>query len=218
MLLPGMDGSGSLFKDFIAALPEDFETQVVCYPPEVNLFYADLAAFLMSTIAIQGSFVLIAESFSTPLAVQYAAKNPPNLRGVVLCSGFATSPVKGWRRDVYLSLSSLLFSITPPRFAIKHLLIGGDASPSSGRAVLSCDARDELRRIVVPILLLQPKRDRFIGAASSNEIYEIMPSAIVEQVDGPYLLLQKQPKQTAEIIANFCRIAGSGISFPKPPC
>ncbi len=45
VLLPGMDGSGALFADFIAALGDAVAPVVVSYPPDLPLDYAALAAF-----------------------------------------------------------------------------------------------------------------------------------------------------------------------------
>jgi pimeloyl-[acyl-carrier protein] methyl ester esterase len=92
-----MDGTGTLFREFVKALPEAFESEVVRYPSDRCLSYTQLAPFVRPAISISESFVIVAESFSTPLAIQCAATNPPNLKGPVICAGFATSPVPGWQ-------------------------------------------------------------------------------------------------------------------------
>src|SRR5207249_6130409 len=76
ILLPGMDGSGSLFEDFIASLPPDVEAMVVKYPPDRALDYAELEALARAALPIQGSFLLVGESFSGPVAVALAASSP----------------------------------------------------------------------------------------------------------------------------------------------
>jgi pimeloyl-[acyl-carrier protein] methyl ester esterase len=98
VLLPGMDGTGNLFADFVEALPDTFEVEVVHYPNNVCLSYTELMTFVQSAAPPSEPFVLVAESFSTPLAIQYAATNPPDLRGLVICAGFVTTPLQGWRR------------------------------------------------------------------------------------------------------------------------
>src|ERR1035437_1949808 len=85
VLLPGMDGTGELYANFIAALPHRFEMEIVRYPVDVSLSYSELLCFVQSTIKDSEPFVLIAESFSTPLTIQLATTNPPNLKGLVLC-------------------------------------------------------------------------------------------------------------------------------------
>ena len=100
VLLPGMDGTGELFSPFAAALAGEFEIATVRYPTEQCLSYSELKGFVRAACSTFGPFVLLAESYSTPLAIKYAASNPENLEGLVLCAGFATSPMLGWRRSL----------------------------------------------------------------------------------------------------------------------
>jgi pimeloyl-[acyl-carrier protein] methyl ester esterase len=171
ILLPGMDGTGELFRDLLEELPNAFQTEVVRYPTDRSLSYSQLKEFVESADPVSNPFVLMAESFSTPLAIQFAAANPPNLKGLVICAGFVTSPVKGILRSIYSFLTPMLFRVTLPRFAIRILLLGPSASQSllaavqaaissvkpnvlstRARAVLACDARAELAQITAPIL------------------------------------------------------------------
>ena len=96
MLLPGLDGTGELFVDFVAALPESCTAPIVAYPTDRFLSYTDLRPFVCAAVHKSERFVLVAESFSTPLAIWYAATNPPNLVAVVICAGFVGRPVGGW--------------------------------------------------------------------------------------------------------------------------
>jgi pimeloyl-ACP methyl ester carboxylesterase len=222
VLLPGMDGTGELFKDFIAALPKGIETQAVRYPCDRNLSYAELTGFVRSAAPASEPFVLLAESFSTPLAIQYAATNPPNLKGLVICAGFVTSPVRGWQRYVASFLASVMFWIPLPALAAKLFLAGPNASPSllaavrsavssvqpkvlsaRVRAILACDARAELSQIDVPILYIQAAQDRLVGASCLAEIQKIKSLASVTTIAGPHLLLQREPRRTADVVARF---------------
>ena len=76
VLLPGMDGTGQLFNDFVEALPESLETVTVRYPAEQCLSYAELEDFVQAACPISGPFVLLAESFSTPLRANQARLPP----------------------------------------------------------------------------------------------------------------------------------------------
>ena len=69
VLLPGMDGTGDLFADFVSALPDGFETGIVRYPTEIFLSYSELMPLVQSLAPASEPFVLVAESFSTPLAL-----------------------------------------------------------------------------------------------------------------------------------------------------
>jgi pimeloyl-ACP methyl ester carboxylesterase len=85
VLLPGMDGTGQLFDDLVAALGPGVETVVVSYPPDPALDYAQLEIIARSNLPPYQPFVLLGESFSGPIAVSIAASAPQNLRGLILC-------------------------------------------------------------------------------------------------------------------------------------
>jgi len=196
----------------------------VRYPTERCLSYSELENFVRAVCPTSGPFMLLAESFSTPLAIQYAAANPENLVGLVLCAGFATSPVRGWRQLLGRLLAPLLFRIPLPNLAAKLWLVGPNASPSllaavrsavssvrskvlaaRLRAVLGCDVRAELGQVVVPVLYIQASQDRLVRASCLEELRRIKPQIAVAVLDGPHLLLQRGPRRAAEVVAVFAQ-------------
>jgi pimeloyl-[acyl-carrier protein] methyl ester esterase len=222
VLLPGMDGTGDLFSDFVRALPEDFQAEVVRYPGDRFLSYTELMGIVRLAVPADGLFVLVAESFSTPLAVQYAATHPPNLIALVICAGFVTSPIRGWRRWVCSLLAPILFRLPLPGFVASRLLLGPDApqpvvaavlaaiasvKPSvlAARlgAVLTCDARAELAQVNVPLLYLQARHDRLVPDSCLGEMLQIKPNIEVASESGPHLLLQRKPQECAKITMKF---------------
>lgn len=219
-----MDGTGKLYADFVAALPRGFETQIVRYPVDVPLSYSELLGFVQSAAMDSEPFVLIAESFSTPLAIQFAATNPVNLKSLVLCAGFVACPVLGLWRFLCSLLAPFIFLVRLPEIAAKLMLVGFDPSSSllaavqasvssvqpkvlSTRlhAVLECDSREDLNRVSVPILYLQAQQDRLIPAACLEEIQRIKPQVKVAKIPGPHLLFQRKPEETAKIVDGFVR-------------
>jgi pimeloyl-ACP methyl ester carboxylesterase len=222
VLLPGMDGTGKLFSEFVAALPESLGTVTVRCPANERLSYGELEDVVRTALPTSEPFLLLAESFSTPLAIRCAATHPPNLAGIVVCAGFASSPVVGLRRFVGRLLAPHLFHLPLPSFAAKRWLIGPDA-PSSLlsavrdaissvqpgvlaarlRAVLKCDVRTDLSQIDVPILYLQAKGDRLVGASCLEEVRRFRPQVKVVSIEGPHLLLQRQPHRSAEAVVKF---------------
>lgn len=222
VLLPGMDGTGVLFAPFIEALPEGFEVQIVRYPADRALSFSELAQLLKSATAGSAPFVLLAESFSSPIAIEWAATNPSNLRGLVICAGFASCPIPTWLRLVCSFLAPICFLVTPPPILVKFLLVGNNppiglvsavqaaissvkASVLSSRlrSVLACDVRSALSRVAIPLLLVHPGQDRLVGGAKIEEMQQIKPSAAFATIDGPHLLLQREPQRSAEVIARF---------------
>jgi len=224
VLLPGMDGTGDLFSEFAAALAGEFEIATVRYPTERWLSYSELERFVRAACPTSGQFVLLAESYSTPLAIKYAASNPENLEGLVLCAGFATSPMRGWRRSFARLLAPVMFRIPLPSLAAKLWLVGWEA-PSSLlrsvrsavssvkpkvlaarlRGVLTCEVRPEMGRVTMPVLYVQAKQDRLVRVACLDELRQIKPQMAVAVLEGPHLLLQREPYTAAETVAGFVR-------------
>jgi pimeloyl-[acyl-carrier protein] methyl ester esterase len=224
VLLPGMDGTGKMFADFVKALPETFDVETVSYPVDQCLSYSELLGLVQSFVPRSERYVIVAESFSTPLAIQWAATNPPNLKGIVLCAGFVVSPVQGWLRSVCSYLAPLLFVVALPKSVARFLLVGSNASISLVatvrtavssvkstvmsarlRAVLACDARAELAQVTMPILYLQATEDRLVNRVCVEEIRRIRPQTTVAAIAGPHLILQREPQLTAEVVVEFVR-------------
>jgi len=224
VLLPGLDGTGELFVDFIAALPESWTGTTVAYPSDRFLSYTDLRPFVSTAVPQSERFVLVAESFSTPLAVWYAATNPKNLVAVIICAGFVRSPVRRWSGIVKGLAKPWLFRLKPPRTIVEYFLLGQNApsdllqklrhalqrvSPDvlRGRVleVLDCDARDELRRTTVPLLYLEGTHDRLLASSCKDEFSQLRPDTVVRSVDAPHLLLQREPHTAATIVMAFIK-------------
>lgn len=227
VLLPGMDGTGRLLHEFVLALPVPIRKEILQYLPDRVLLYDDLAMLVRSMCGDSPPFMLMAESFSTPLAIRIAAERPANLRGLVLCAGFATSPVRGVKRWIASIFSPLIVHAVLPDAAIRFWLVGRDAPSTlvmnareaiasvkpavlSARlgAVLACEMRADLQKSAVPILYLQARHDRLVPARCLEEIRRIRPDVRSVVMNGPHFLLQREPQRAAQIVADFlCSLA-----------
>ncbi len=220
-----MDGAGELFADFVALLPSWIEPRIVSYPRDQKLSYAQLSPLVKSAFPSNQPFVILAESFSTPLAVTLAAETPDGLKGLVLCAGFVSPP----RRDV---LSRLAFVLAPALFAFglpsgvcRRYLVGDTAperlvntvrstvsSVSSGvlahrlRSVLSCNAERELRSVSVPLLYIFGTEDRLVSRASFQEIQHAKPDAQLTSIEAPHLIVQTNPREAVDAVARFLQM------------
>ena len=88
VLLPGMDGTGELFDPFLASISGSFEPIVVDYPPNESFGYERLEEVARANLPADGPYVLLAESFSGPIAISIAASVPKGLVALVLCCHF----------------------------------------------------------------------------------------------------------------------------------
>jgi pimeloyl-[acyl-carrier protein] methyl ester esterase len=226
VLLPGLDGTGALFADLISELPPMLRVNTARYPADRFLSYSELVPWVREIIP-SSPFLLVAESFSTPLAAMLAATHPPNLAGVVLSAGFVRNPIGHWSSLVRLLAWPSLFRLSPPEFALEHFLIGADPPAALRatvrrtlhlvqgevlarrvRAVLDCDAREHLARTEVPIMYIRPENDRLVRAECFKEIQRLRPDTVLASISAPHLVFQREPRKAAEVIARFIHQLG----------
>jgi pimeloyl-ACP methyl ester carboxylesterase len=222
VILPGLDGTGARFADFIRAIAPAVDARVIRFPTDEPLGYAELETLVRQALPSDRRFVLLAESFSGPLAIRIGADPPRGLAGVILCGTFAKNPYP-WLRlmrplVVRLPIKSL------PRWLRAPLMWGSGnprrAPPRGQRAisavaapvirrrigeVLSVDETARLGAIELPILVLTAARDRLLPRAAAHLLLQSLPLAQFEEIDGPHLLLQSRPRECAVPVLRFVR-------------
>ena len=180
--------------------------------------------YVQSKLATDQPFVVLAESFSGPLAFELAATHPANLVAVVLCASFVTDPAPSFVRWVRVLIGAPLFKLKPAPFLVRHFLLGQAASvgmitqfmetvqlvkpavlASRIRSVFNVDARATLRACQVPLLYLGAKHDRVVRERSLAEIKAVKPDIEVLIIDGPHFLLQDNPGLAIEALEGFVR-------------
>ncbi|MBA2683792.1 MAG: hypothetical protein H0U66_04820 [Gemmatimonadaceae bacterium] len=221
ILLPGLHGTANLFQRFVDAAPRDVSPRIQSLPNDAPLDYEQLAEWVVARLPSE-AVVLIAESFSGPLAL-FAAARAPNIAGIVLCGTFVTAPAP----PILAKLPKVVFAVTPPVAAISALLTAGDwtlarevqttvrtipADVITSRVVsaLHVDARAELESFTKPLLCISAKRDWIVPARSTAVIRALKPSAEFVEIDGPHMLLQTRSRETWQVVSAFLdRVQGN---------
>lgn len=218
ILLPGMDGTGELLAEFAAALAPELEATIVAYPGDIALDYPALTALVARSLPSEGDFVLIAESFSGPIAIELAATRPEGLIGLVLCASFARAPRPRMLR-LFMRLQRVLPVRRLPVIAIMPFLMGRwssrqwrqrvrdaisdiDASVLRGRlrAAATVDATARIADIDCPLIYLRARDDWLIDADSWLAIRAVSNNAVCIEIEGPHMLLQARPDECAAAI------------------
>lgn len=222
ILLPGMDGTGQLFEPFKAALAPRFVTHVVSYPPDEKLDYRQLMPFVERAVPPSEPYIIVAESFSGPLAIEHASTRPANLMGLVLCASFVANPLPLGLRWLRILARESLFHRRARMWLTRHFLVGRDC-PSDLvesvtatiqvvhpsvlahrlRLILDSNVCDKLRSIDVPVLYIAGARDRLIGRRGLAQVSALIPNVSTAILDGPHLLLQRLPNESAQAISRF---------------
>lgn len=217
VVLPGLDGMAALRSEFRAQLALEFQACVIEYP--VNLVrYDDLLDWTRTKLPAQ-NYIIVAESFSGPLAIQLAAERPAQLKGLVFVATFAKAPRKlptavwGLLRLVplHLKMSSVIAQpLMMGRWrnaAFTNLFHESNkcvpASTIRGRVreVLSVDCAAKLDMIDVPYIYLGASHDRPVPLRAADDFGQGAQS--VRFVDGPHFLLQAEPKTATEHVEAF---------------
>jgi pimeloyl-ACP methyl ester carboxylesterase len=227
VLLPGLDGTGILFRQFVEAIGASLDTQIVAYPADRPLGYAELEALVREVLPRDRRFVVLGESFSGPIAIRLgarrpAAEPPPGMVGLTLCVTFAKNPypVLGWAGAFASSIPvhSLPNWVKAPfmwgaptteRARLERELatavVGQDVLRHRLASVLAVDETASLARIQMPTLVLQASNDRVVPSTATEHIMRTLPSAELIEIRGPHMLLQIRAAECAAAVVRFVR-------------
>ncbi|HEX8255351.1 MAG TPA: alpha/beta hydrolase [Thermoanaerobaculia bacterium] len=209
VVLPGLDGTGRLLVPFASQC----NARVIAYPTNRELTLDEYVEHAQ----IENGAVLIAESFSGPIAVRIAARR--SLAALVLVGSFVTPPLPRALRllplatmarlqlpDWVLSLMMLSPYTTPERMRELRDAIGAvhpRVLASRMRIALSVDERMTLARTNVPLLDLRGRRDRLVLANARGEVVKQRRDATVADIEGPHALLYTRSEECWEVIARW---------------
>ncbi len=124
VLLPGLDGTGKLFKPIMEQFQSADEITVVPYPTQVHKPIEALVDYVISLLPVNRPLVILGESFSGPVAIRLAARTDLNMQGLVLVATFAKYPVTPLGLASRCLPLSLLFRLPVPDFVIRHYCFG----------------------------------------------------------------------------------------------
>lgn len=217
-----MDGTGDLSRPFLRALPPGSEATVVAYPARRVLGYRDLRPIVEEAVPRSGPYILVAESFSGPLAIAHAATRPTRLRALVLVATFTRNPLPPSLRWLRALARPALFRVSPPREAVRAVLAGRGAPADLVdairattrrvdpavmarrlREVLSVNVDAEAASVEVPTLYLAGAADRLVGLRGLAQVSARIPGLEARILEGPHLLLQARPEATVRELLRF---------------
>lgn len=219
--LPGLHGTPGLFGKIRECIPAGQRCEWITLPTKGKQHYGHLADWLDGELeTLEGKQrVLVAESFSGPLALRLASRRQGEVAAVVLAASFCDAPLNP---GIALLPLRPLFMVKPPRKALEHFLIGPDAGdddvallteaiqhiPSSTlskrvRAVLELGPGESPPLKDVPMLILQARNDGLIPWEAQQRLEARYPGAQVHWIEAPHMVLQRQPAACVGSITAF---------------
>lgn len=223
IFLPGLDGTGISFEPVEALLPPDVQVEIVRYPTDRCLNFDQTIQWACHQIRQDPESVVVAESFSGPVAVALVGKGLIKPKCMVLCATFAKPP-----RPLLLKLAkflplSHLLRLPFPTFLLKHILDGRETSARLLRTLWKkikvtvpphilqdrlrllehIDVRQWLSSIAIPCLYIQATGDRTIPANCVSDFRKGLSDVSIQQIKGPHFVLQAKPAECLDKIGAF---------------
>ena len=220
-----------LFKTFVGLLPYGINAKIVPYPTDRHMSYAELAELVIGALPRSTPYVIIAESYSGPVACILAAHPVGDLQGVVFVSSFVAFPCGRIGPWIAKMVPTVLFRGRAPAWILRWLVMDSatpremlsavqDAVASVRPEVLTRRLRDALnadfavtlRYSTVRIVYLLSDSDRLLGTRGLRGFLAARPDIETVKIDGPHFLLQCAPDSS---LAGLLKIGILGDSV-KP--
>lgn len=224
VFLPGMDGTGISFEPLGKVLPQDVNVKIIKYPLDRLLSFEETVQCAKNQIeSNQEDVIVLAESFSGPVAIALVGSGQLKAKCLILCSTFAKSP-----RPVLLKVLSylpleVLIRLPFPRVVFKHVILGGEEATDLFLAmwqrvkalvpakvlvhrlkvISQVDVRGWLPKLTIPCFYIQATSDRSVPASSLFDFIEAVSDLRVKRIWGPHFILQAQPQASLSAIENF---------------
>ncbi len=215
ILLPGMDGTGILFQPFLKSLPQDISTRVIHYPCDKELSYKKLVSFVQKQLPKDIEFILLAESFSGPIA--YKLANNKKLKAIIFVASFIQPPNKLLALLKILPVSFFIPKQLPD--VLLKFLLGPLASKEIYKLVnksllkvkshvlaFRLKEMEKLSKnnteIINKSIYIQAISDNLVSAEHAVIIKQVSKESKIYKVEGSHFVLQVNPERCSEIVKN----------------
>ncbi len=214
VLLPGMDGTGDLFTEFLSYY--DGDSLVISLPESGPQDHATLANVINNQLPTE-DYIILAESFAGGIVPELLKLEPTHMKGVVFVASFLSSPRSYLIGVAKLLPIKILASLPLSNIAHRLLFLGQEATKpllskfvnvikSIPKQVLSSRLevmkRQQLPQITfdIPAIYVQALSDRLIPSQKSREFSKVFTNIKYIEIEGPHFILQAQPKEAAQLV------------------
>lgn len=219
-VFPGLDGTTHMLSDFHDLAPTTHNVTLFELPSDQSS-YEELSEHFASTPSRERQCVIIAESFSGPLAVILASRHPESVACLILVASFVTSPSPRVSRCVPWSL---MFRLPLPSLVARYVMLGKSCESKAVRElqaavrsiptqvlarrmrqVIQVDVTHTIRELTCPIMYLRPSHDALVPQRCVDAIRQLRPDATIHTIKGSHLILETQPGEAWKKIVDFTR-------------
>lgn len=223
-LLPGLDGTGLLFEPLLTEMPVNAKISIIRYPTTQPFSYSQLSDYVAHQLPHNQELVLLAESFSGPVAIELLKITPlKKIKGVIFCATFAQAPSSLLLTIAQFLPLTLLLRFPIPSLAIRWYCLDKTAPQTlvilCRKALTEVQPRILAQRIreltvvnatsalenleKIPCCYIQATDDKLVSCHCLTSFQQAIPNLSVTAIKGPHFVLQTRPKECAEIITKF---------------
>jgi len=217
VLLPGLDGTGSLFEELIKSLGEDNEVEVISYEDISGQSFVDQAKEVEMRVTDM-DVLLVGESYSGRVAYELNQLLGSRVRAIVFIASFISSP------SLLSKFAGLLpVALLKQNFLSTYLLkvfgFNGKATQKQTNSVfnsLKMANRSKLKArlkniatlsnppntINCHVTYIRPTRDLLVSNRSVNNLKSLCTNFHVTSVSGGHFIAQSAPMACAKVISN----------------
>lgn len=221
VILPGLDGTGKMLTEFVEGMGTQHSIQPITYPADLILSYPELTQFVFKTLPEDKPYVILAESFSGPIAVKLAAQDPKGLRAIIFAASFVQKPNAlprffGKFAKFFPLTTSLSYKLASPitfgkwatekqesnlESAIKS--VSKNVLADRIKSIMAVDELASFRKLKLPMLYLQPTQDRLVSKSSVNHMRKHNENMCLQEIEGSHFILQTNATSCSKAISAF---------------
>ena len=205
-----------LFKPLLKELDGHISTQVISYPKNSSQDYQTLTEYVIKNLPNDEKIILLAESFSGPIAHKLSTYSELKIETIFLVSTFLQYHhfLSRFYRNLPLNfflnfissdylLRKIIFDANTPKSTIKlfrQVVDEIDINTIKMRLTTLIHYIAQNQSIGVPCVYIFPKSDYFVSKKCQDFVSEKCSYIKKYELNGSHFLLQTAPKKCAEII------------------
>ena len=223
LLIPGMDGTGILFDEFLREAPQNVEIYPVALPLNDNFSYLEYALYIEDFIKVNGlngkRITIVAESFSGAIAFELLKTGRVKVKRLILVASFLTIPSLLSRFSALVPIG-LMQRTKLPKWLLSKVLYGRQVSDdviSQFQLAIKTVSENTLihrlklirslktpnEKILVPVTYIQPKKDFLVSSKAVLNIASISSDFTRHRVNGGHFILQSNPSACWQIMTDL---------------
>jgi pimeloyl-ACP methyl ester carboxylesterase len=221
VFMPGLDGTGLSAEPLTKLIPSDTAITVIRYPTDKLLSFAEILECAATQFPGGIEPVVIAESFSGPVAIQLIVSGRVKAKCLILCATFARAPRPIlFRISRILGLTKLIKPIMPQHFfkifigkeymealvpLWERVHAGVPARVLNHRlgVLNSVDVTKWLDKLSIPCCYLEATNDRVVPVSCLRDIEKGISDLEIKKIKGPHFILQAEPRVCLAAIEEF---------------